>query len=68
MNTKDVEVMTTASGRTVKIRVKNVGEAFGCIGQVIGENGRVIAETEAVPFGFTGAAIDGARLLVGSMR
>jgi len=63
MNTKDVEAVKTASGRVLKLRVRNVGQSYGCVGQVVAGNGRVIAETEPCPLGFTEAALNKARAL-----
>jgi hypothetical protein len=54
---------TTADGRTVTLRTRNVGESFGIVGQVVAGNGRVLAETETKPYGFTASALDAARTL-----
>ena len=63
MSIKDVEAVKTASGRTLKLRVRTVGQSFGCVGQVVARNGRVVAESETCPFGFTEDALDKARAL-----
>jgi hypothetical protein len=54
---------TTKSGKTVRIRVRPVGQAFGCCGEVVARNGRVLASTDVLPLGFTAAAIDAAMRL-----
>ena len=63
MNTKDVKLVTSQSGRILKLRVRSVGQSFGCVGQVVARNGRVVAESETCPFGFTKDALDKARAL-----
>ena len=52
--------MQTSDGRTVTIRVRPVGQAFGCCGEVVSRNGRVLATTDTMPYGFTQSAIDAA--------
>lgn len=45
-----------ATTRTAALRVRPVGQAFGCVGQVIGECGAVVAETAVCAYGHDGAA------------
>ena len=52
--------MTTGSGQAVTIRVRSVGQSFGCVGEVVARNGRVLATTALKPYGFTQAAHDAA--------
>ena len=47
---------TTKSGKIVLIRVRNVGINFGCVGQIVARNGRVIAESQTRPRGATALA------------
>lgn len=46
--------------KTVRIRVRGVGQSFGCVGQLVARNGRVIEETDMKPHGMTAAARDAA--------
>ena len=39
----------TKSGRILRVRAVPVGIRFGCAGQVVAANGRVIHETETYP-------------------
>lgn len=52
----------TADGRTVTLRARTVGQCFATIGQVVA-NGRVIAETQLVGYGFDDTALRFARAL-----
>ena len=63
MNTKDNSLVTSNSGRVLKLRVVNVGQSFGCVGQVVARNGRVVAESETCPHGLTEVALNKARAL-----
>lgn len=54
--TRQTITTQTADGRTVTIRTRTVGQAFGTVGQVVARNGRVLAETDAKPLGFHDAA------------
>jgi len=37
--------VTSATGQTVTVRVRPVGQAFGVVGEVVARNGRVVATT-----------------------
>lgn len=56
----DTKVGTTkivaGNGKTVGVRVRSVGQRFGCVGEVVARNGRVIATTDTKPHGFTAVA------------
>ncbi len=52
--------METRGGQTVTIRVREVGQAFGVVGEVVSRNGRVLATTNTYPYGFTSKAHDAA--------
>lgn len=49
--------------KTVKIRVARVGQSFGCCGQVVARNGRVLAEGPTRPRGGEVQAEEDAREL-----
>ena len=38
--------------RRVRIRVRQVGQSFGCVGEIVALNGRTIDETPVYPLGF----------------
>lgn len=57
MNTKvGTTKIVTGNGKTVGVRVRPIGQGFGCIGEVVAGNGRVIATTDTKPHGFTSVA------------
>ena len=62
-NQNQTEQITAPSGRIYRVRVVPVGINFGCIGQVLARNGRVVAETGCYPCGTTSAALAMARAL-----
>jgi hypothetical protein len=41
--------ITTKSGKVATIRVRNVGVNFGCVGQIVARNGRVLGESQTRP-------------------
>lgn len=48
--------ITTKSGKIATIRVRSVGVNFGCVGQVVARNGRVLGESQTRPRGATALA------------
>mgnify|MGYP001186254728 CR=1 FL=1 len=55
--------ITTKSGKVVIVRVRNVGVNFGCEGQLVSRNGRVLASGQTRPRGATTLAeADASRL------
>jgi hypothetical protein len=49
----------------VTIEVKEVGQKFGCKAIIRdGKTRKKLAETRLYPYGFSGAAIDGARAII----
>jgi len=63
MSIKDTSLVTSASGRVLKIRVVSSGQGFASVGQVIARNGVIIAESEPCPCDMTTAALAKARAL-----
>jgi len=45
--------ITTKSGKVVIVRVRNAGVNFGCEGQLVSRNGRVLASGQTRPRGAT---------------
>lgn len=58
----------TPTGRTVLVRVRPVGQAHGCVGQIVSRNGRVLWEGPTRPRGFHDAALRDARERAEVMR
>ena len=54
--TKSGKTITTKSGKVVIVRVVNVGVNFGCVGQLVSRNGRVLGEGQTRPRGATALA------------
>ncbi len=57
-------IRMTRNGKTVSVRVRPVGQAFGVVGEVVARNGRVIATTKTYPHGFDQSARQAAMNLV----
>lgn len=59
--------MKTSSHRPVivTLRTRTVGQNFGTCGQIVARNGRVLAESDTYPLGFTAAALAEVRDLAG---
>lgn len=57
------EAKSKHTGKTYRIRTRNVGQSFGCIGEVVARNGRVVASGPTRPHGMDHAAMDDARRL-----
>lgn len=62
-----MEKAKTKSGVEYRLRTRNVGTHFGTVGQVVARNGRVVRETEVVPYKFDQAALGRARAIVEEM-
>lgn len=43
--------MTNTETKVVRIRVRNVGQSFGCCAALVARNGRVLGETRVRPHG-----------------
>lgn len=52
---------------TVTIRTRNVGQAFGCEGQIVARNGRVVATTRTYPYGQHSNAYEAAASLAAKL-
>lgn len=58
----DTVFATTKDGVTVTLYTRTEGWSFGTVGEVrLGR--KVLATTDVLPYGFTGAALDAARTL-----
>lgn len=57
------DTIATPSGRKLRLRTRTVDQCFAMIGQVVARNGRVVAETDVVPYGFYDSALRQAREL-----
>jgi hypothetical protein len=55
--------MTTRTTKPVTIRTRTVGQSFGCEGQIVASNGRVLATTRVFPHGFDSNAYQAAESL-----
>lgn len=53
---KALETITTPTGRVLRVRTRTVGCRFATIGQLVARNGRVVAETRQLPYGFDAVA------------
>jgi hypothetical protein len=59
--------MDTNKSRRVTIRTRTVGQSFGCEGQLVTRNGRVIASTDTYPLGMTNRAYEAAESLAAKL-
>lgn len=55
------------SVKQVTIRTRPVGQGFRCVGQIVADDGRVIAETRIFPHGCESRALSAAQVMA-SMR